>query len=80
MISFGIHEAKTHLSRLLKTVENGEEVLIKRGNDIIAKIVPFTENKAPKRPSVGTVTSDLITLSEDAFEPLKEEELSDWGL
>jgi hypothetical protein len=27
----GIHEAKTHLSRLLRDVENGAEVIVERG-------------------------------------------------
>ncbi len=80
MRSYGVHEAKTHLSRLLNTVENGEEVYLKRGNSIIAKIVPVIEYPAPKRPPVGKVTSGPITLSDDAFEPLTEDELSEWGL
>lgn len=35
-----IHEAKTHLSRLLEKVEQGEEVVIMRANVPIAKLVP----------------------------------------
>ena len=52
MISAGIHEAKTHLSRLLKEVEKGEEVYIKRGNKPVAKLVPCTDepllNRRPR--------------------------------
>jgi len=34
-----VHEAKTHLSRLLESVEHGEEVVIMRSNVPIAKLV-----------------------------------------
>jgi prevent-host-death family protein len=35
-----VHEAKTHLSRLLRRVENGEEIVISRGGKPVAKLVP----------------------------------------
>ena len=34
-----IHEAKTHLSRLIERVEHGEEVTIMRSNVAVAKLV-----------------------------------------
>ena len=40
MIEVNIHEAKTHLSRLLVKVEAGEEVIIARNGKRIARIVP----------------------------------------
>jgi prevent-host-death family protein len=42
MKSVGSYEAKTHLSRLLEEVENGEEVLITRHGKAIARLVPAT--------------------------------------
>lgn len=36
-----VHEAKTHLSRLLERVERGEEVVIARNGKPIARVVPF---------------------------------------
>ena len=41
MRSVNIHEAKTHLSRLLELVELGEPVVIARNGRPIARIVPF---------------------------------------
>ncbi len=38
-ITVKVHEAKTHLSELLAKVEAGEEVIIARGNDPIAKLI-----------------------------------------
>lgn len=37
----GVHEAKTHLSRILRLVESGVEVHITRGNEPIARILPM---------------------------------------
>lgn len=36
-----VHEAKTHLSKLLARVEAGEEIILARGGEPIAKIVPM---------------------------------------
>ena len=48
MESFNVHEAKTHLSRLLERVSAGEEIVIARSGEPVARLVPFT--KAPRRP------------------------------
>ena len=39
MTIVNIHEAKTHLSRLLTQVENGEEVIIARNGKPVARLV-----------------------------------------
>jgi prevent-host-death family protein len=44
----GVHEAKTHLSRLLREVEEGEEVVLTRGGRAVARIVA-----EPTTPSVA---------------------------
>jgi prevent-host-death family protein len=44
-----IHEAKTHLSRLLKQVEQGEEITIARHGKPIAKIVAIPEERPNRR-------------------------------
>jgi prevent-host-death family protein len=38
--SVGVHEAKTHLSRLLQDVAAGEEVVITRRGEEVAALVP----------------------------------------
>ena len=40
MIEIGIHEAKTHLSRLLRRVENGESFSITDRGKVVAVMVP----------------------------------------
>lgn len=47
-----IHEAKTHMSRLLARVEAGEEIVIARGRCEIAKLVPLNP-PVPKRRTPG---------------------------
>ncbi|HKC25905.1 MAG TPA: type II toxin-antitoxin system Phd/YefM family antitoxin [Thermoanaerobaculia bacterium] len=50
MVEVNIHEAKTHLSRLLLRVCAGEEVVISKAGKPIAKLVPV-ERKAARRIS-----------------------------
>jgi len=51
MTTVGIHQAKTHLSELLRRVAMGEEILIVRGREPVARLVPATEPKG--RRSLG---------------------------
>jgi prevent-host-death family protein len=48
----GVHEAKTHFSKLLKLVEAGEEVVVKSFDRPVAKLVPYSAPKAPRRPGL----------------------------
>jgi prevent-host-death family protein len=45
-----VHEAKTHLSKLLEQVERGEEVIIGRAGRPIARLVPYVETARPRTP------------------------------
>ena len=45
-----IHEAKTHLSRLVERVEAGEEITICRAGRPVARIVGFTARRVPRQP------------------------------
>ena len=74
-----IHQAKTHLSRLLQQVEMGEEVVVCRGKLPVAKIVPSGPSRAT-RPKVGKATSQRFNIPADAFTPLGDEEFKQWGL
>jgi len=44
-----VHEAKTHMSRLLARVEAGEEIIIARGKVEVAKLVPLQPVVKPRR-------------------------------
>ena len=43
----GVHEAKTHLSRLLRDVEKGGEVILERSGRPVARIVRAVEPVSP---------------------------------
>jgi prevent-host-death family protein len=48
-MAVSIYEAKTHLSQLIATVEaTGEEIVIRRHNVPVAKLVPFRPVAAPR--------------------------------
>jgi prevent-host-death family protein len=44
-----IHQAKTHLSRLVEDVANGQEVLIAKGGRAMARLVPLRRDETPRR-------------------------------
>jgi prevent-host-death family protein len=43
--SVTIHEAKTHFSKLVRRAEAGEEIVVRRGNTPVARIVPLEPRK-----------------------------------
>jgi prevent-host-death family protein len=45
-----IHDAKTHLSKLLERVQRGEEIVIGKAGKPVAKLVPYREPSGPRRP------------------------------
>lgn len=69
MTQVNIHEAKTHLSKLIELVLKGEEVIIARGNKPIAKLVLINTLK-PKR-KIGSA-KDQISISENFDEPIED--------
>ena len=72
MVTVNIHEAKTHLSRLLRKVLSGEEITIARGNTPIARLVPV-------RPTAPRQLGDdrgLFNVPEEFTAPLPEDVLS----
>lgn len=48
MRQVNMHEAKSQLSRLVESVINGEEVVIARNGQPVARLVPFTTAAAPR--------------------------------
>ena len=73
------HQAKTHLSRLLKEVQTGETIVILSGNVPVAQLTAVQPSSS-NRPKVGTHTSEPVGYTEDSFRPLLDEELEEWGL
>lgn len=63
-----MHEAKTHLSRLLRRVAAGEEIVILRGAQPVARLVPVATT-APRRLGIDR---DKVAVSDDFDAPLPE--------
>ena len=45
-----IHEAKTHLSRLIESVIAGEEIVIAKAGKPLVKLIPYETIKQPRQP------------------------------
>ena len=69
-----VHEAKTHLSRLLAQVEAGEEVVIARNGKPVARLVSV---RSRGKRQFGSMKG-RISLDDSFFDPLPEEELAAW--
>lgn len=74
------HEAKTHLSRYLKEVSEGETVVITRGRKPLAKLVPYSSEDTGSRPKVGQTMDAPLVVPDEALAPLDSEALKDWSL
>jgi prevent-host-death family protein len=68
-----VHEAKTHLSRLLDRVHAGEEIILAKSGKPFARLVPIREEKLVRKP--GRLSGHV---GDAFFEPLPEEELHAW--
>ncbi len=64
-----IHEAKTHLSRLVKACVEGEEIVIARGKVPMVKLVPLASVNKPRQLGLHR---GLIRMAEDFDEPLDD--------
>ncbi|MFZ0792979.1 MAG: type II toxin-antitoxin system prevent-host-death family antitoxin [Candidatus Korobacteraceae bacterium] len=71
-----IHQAKTTLSKLLEQAERGEEILIARGNKVVAKLVPIAA--APRQRRLNILQAKL-KVGRKFFDPLPDQELDAWG-
>ncbi len=67
-----VHEAKTHLSRLLEDVRAGEEIVVAKNGIPCARLVPLD---VPKKRRLGFVEGHL---PDEFFDPLPDEELDAW--
>jgi prevent-host-death family protein len=69
-----IHEAKTHLSKILERVRAGEEIVLAKGGVPCARLVPIEANEKGRKPGLFK-SIELI----DFFEPMPEYELALWS-
>jgi prevent-host-death family protein len=70
MRQVNIHEAKTHLSRLLDEVNKGDEIVIARAGKPVARLVGLNTER-PRR-QLGLL-KDQIWVAEDFDAPLPDD-------
>jgi prevent-host-death family protein len=71
-----VHEAKTHLSRILARVEAGEEIVIARGGKPVAALVPLATPASGRRPGSAR---GRVTVRDDFDAPLPDEVIEDFA-
>jgi len=69
MQTINIHEAKTHLSRLLELVTAGEEIIIAKAGHPMARLVPLQPLKKPRQPGA---LAGRLKIADDFDAPLPE--------
>ena len=70
MIEVTIHEAQTQLSRLIKAVRDGDDVVISNRNTPVARLVAF-QKPAVARP-LGWGGADGMWMADDLDAPLDD--------
>jgi len=79
MTKLNIHEAKTHLSKYLQQVLEGETIILCKNDVPIAQITPLQGSKESKKRRIG-VAKGMGRVEDSFFESLTDEELPGFGL
>ena len=69
-----VAEAKNHLPRLIKAVEDGESVTIYRHGTPVGDIVRTTKADSEK-PNFGTLKGNVTILDPDWWKPMTDDEV-----
>ncbi len=67
MKTVNVHEAKTHLSRLLDRAHAGEEIVIAKSGEPYARLMPLPDRQPKRQP--GTLDGQ-VEFSDAFFDPL----------
>lgn len=70
MTQVTIHEAKTHLSKLIQLALAGEEVVITKGKQPMVKLVVVPEMRKERR--IGGAKDVILKIADDFDEPLDD--------
>jgi len=77
MSTINIHQAKTHLSRLVEDAAAGDEIVIAKAGKPIARLVPLAQPARTRR--IGVLKGKLLVPDEfDA--PMSADELREFGI
>ena len=70
MKQFSIHEAKTHLSRLIQAALKGEEIIIAKGNKPMVRLDVLPEARLERH--IGGQPGFVISMDKDFNAPIKD--------
>jgi antitoxin (DNA-binding transcriptional repressor) of toxin-antitoxin stability system len=70
MTQVTIHEAKTHLSKLIQLALAGEEVVITKGKQPMVKLVVMPQMRKERR--IGGAKDVILKIADDFDEPLDD--------
>jgi len=76
MRQVNVHEAKTHLSKLLAEVEDGEEIVIARAGKPVARLVGPEPARQPRKPGWGKGKIKILS----GFDEYDEQIARDFGV
>jgi prevent-host-death family protein len=78
VVQFNIHDAKTNLSRIIDRVEHGEEIIISRAGNPVAKVVPLA--REVKRVGRGSLRGKLVLADDWDSDEVNQGIADDFGL
>jgi prevent-host-death family protein len=76
MTKVNIHEAKTQFSRLIDLAAGGEEIIIAKAGQPVARLVPYRAKGAARKPGA---MRGKIRIKKDFDEPLPKELLASFA-
>jgi prevent-host-death family protein len=72
MASYNVHEAKSNLSKLLKQTAEGERVIIMRGGEPVAELVPY---RSPRKKVQLGFAAGQVRMKKGWEKPLSDSEV-----
>ncbi len=77
MQTVNVHEAKTHLSRYLEQVVQGEELIIARAGHPLARLVPYASSLPPRVLGLGQGEATGNAAIPEDFDRLAADDIAD---
>lgn len=75
METVNIHEAKTHLSRLVEKAAKGEAFIIAKAGKPMVKVVPLDEEAAPRKRRIGFMKGEIVVPAD--FDTMMADEIEE---
>jgi prevent-host-death family protein len=75
MKAVNIHEAKTHLSRLVEDAARGKAFIIAKAGKPMVKVIPYTEGEKGENRRLGFMAGEISV--PDDFDTLGEERIAE---